>query len=55
MRIESLKSKYRKSNVIIKITLSLLNVYFVLINHLNDLDFFFFSLSFNSLIRESTI
>ena len=55
MRIESLKSKYRKRDVVIKTTLSVLNVYFTSINYLNNLDFLFFSLSFNNSIRKSII
>ena len=55
MRIKSLKSKYRKRDIVIKITLSLLNVYSTLFNYSNNLNFFFFSLSFNNSIRESII
>ena len=55
MRIESLESKYRKRDVVIKITLNLLNVYSILLDYLNNLDFLFFSLSFNNFIKKSTI
>ena len=55
MRIKSLESKYRKRDVVIKITLSVLNVYSTSINYLNNLDFLLFSLSFNNFIKESTI
>ena len=55
MRIKSLRSKYLKRDVVIKITLSLLNVYFASLNYLNNLNFLFSSLSFNNLIKESTI
>ena len=55
MRIKSLKSKCRKRDVVIKITLSLLNVYLASLNYLNNLDFLFFSLFFNNLIKKSII
>ena len=55
MRIKSLRSKCYKRDIIIKITLSLLNVYFTSLNYLNNLNFLSSLLSFNSLIRESTI
>ena len=55
MRIKSLELKYRKRGVIIKNTLSLLNVYFIALNYLNSLNFLFFSLFFNSSIKESII
>ena len=55
MRIESLEAKCRKRDVVIKTILSLTNVYFASIDYLNNLDFLFFSLSFNNLIKESTI
>ena len=55
MRIKSLKSKCRKRGVVIKITLSISNVYFALIDYLNNLDFLFFSLFFNNLIKRSII
>ena len=55
MRIKSLRSKYRKRDVVIKITLSLLNVYFISLNYLNNLDFLLFLLLFNNLIKRSII
>ena len=55
MRIKNLKSKYRKRDVVIKTTLSLLNVYSTSLNYSNNLNFLFSLLSFNSLIRKSTI
>ena len=55
MRIKSLRPKYYKRDIIIKTTLSLLNVYFISLNYLNNLKFLFSSLSFNSSIKESTI
>ena len=55
MRIKSLRSKYYKRDVVIKITLSLSNVYLTSLNYLNNLNFLFFSLSFNNLIKKSTI
>ena len=55
MRIENLKLKYRKRDIIIKITLSLLNVYFILFNYLNNLNFLLFSLLFSNLIKKFII
>ena len=55
MRIKILQLKYRKRDVIIKTTLSLLNVYYILINYSNNLNFLFFSLSFNNSIKNSII
>ena len=55
MRIKSLRLKCRKRDIVIKITLSLLNVYSTSLNYLNNLNFLFFSLLSNSLIKESTI
>ena len=55
MRIESLESKCCKRDVVIKTTLSLLNVYSTSLDYSNNLDFLLFSLSFNSLIKKSTI
>ena len=55
MRIESLESKYRKRDIVIKIALSLSNVYLTLLNYLNNLNFLFFLLSFNNLIKKSII
>ena len=55
MRIESLKSKYRSNNAVIKAALSLSNVYSASLDYLNDLNFLFFSLPFNSLIKKSMI
>ena len=55
MRIKNLESKYYKRDIIIKIALSLLNVYFALINYLNNSNFLFFSLFFNNLIKKSII
>ena len=55
MRIKSSRSKYRKRDVVIKTTLSLLNVYSTSLNYLNNLNFLLSSLSFNSLIKKSTI
>ena len=55
MRFKSLESKYRKRDVIIKIFLSLSNIYSTLLNYSNNLDFLLFSLFFNNSIKESTI
>ena len=55
MRIKNLESKYYKRDVIIKAALSLLNVYLVSLNYLNNLNFLLFSLLFNSSIKKSTI
>ena len=51
MRIKSLESKCCKRDIVIKITLSILNVYFALIDYSNNLDFLLFSLFFNNLIK----
>ena len=40
MRIESLRSKCRKRDIIIKTTLNLLNAYFASLNYLNNLNFY---------------
>ena len=55
MRIKSSRSKCRKRDIVIKITLSLLNVYFALTNYSNNLNFLFFSLLFNNSIKEFII
>ena len=55
MRIKSLKSKYYKRDVVIKITLSLSNVYLASLNYSNNLNFLFFSLFFNNFIKKSII
>ena len=55
MRIESLESKCYKRDVVIKTALSLLNVYSTSLDYLNNLNFLFFLLSFNNLIKKSTI
>ena len=55
MLIKSLESKYYKRDVVIKTTLSLLNVYFAFINYLNNLNFLFFSLFFNNFIKKFII
>ena len=55
MRIKSLESKYYKRDIIIKTTLNLLNVYFAFINYLNNLNYLFFSLSFNNFIKKFII
>ena len=55
MSIKNLELKCYKRDVVIKITLSLLNVYSTLFNYLNNLNFLFFLLSFNSSIREFII
>ena len=55
MRIKSLESKYYKRDVVIKTTLSLSNAYLASLNYLNNLDFLFFSLSFNNLIKKFII
>ena len=55
MRIKSLRSKCRKRDIVIKITLSLLNAYFTSLNYLNNLNFLSSSLSFNSLIKKFII
>ena len=55
MRIKSSRSKCRKRDVVIKTTLSLLNVYSASLNYSNNLNFLSSLLSFNNLIRKSTI
>ena len=55
MRIESSRSKFYKRDVKIKTTLSLLNAYFASLNYSNNLNFLFSSLSFNNLVKKSTI
>ena len=55
MRIKNLKLKCRKRDVVIKITLSLSNIYFESTNYLNNLNFLFFSLSFNNFIKKFII
>ena len=55
MRIKSLRLKYRKRDVVIKTALSSLNVYFILINYSNNLDFLLFSLFFNNFIKKLAI
>ena len=55
MRIESLESKCRKRDAVIKAALSLSNAYSTSLDYSNNLDFLFFSLPFNNLIKKSTI
>ena len=51
MRVKSLEFKYRKRDVIIKIALSLLNVYSILLDYLVNLNFLFFYYSLITLLE----